>query len=45
VVGGRLLLLPCYWHPEFGRSIANQQLSVEFTGPALETSVSWHDPP
>jgi uncharacterized heparinase superfamily protein len=44
VMGGRLSLLPSFWYPEFGRSIANQRLSVEFTGSALETHISWLDP-
>jgi hypothetical protein len=41
VVHGRVALLPCSWHREFGQSIPNQRLSVAFDGRTIETRICW----
>jgi uncharacterized heparinase superfamily protein len=39
--GGRAEVAPATWHPEFGQSLPNQCLAVDFTGNRLETVFAW----
>lgn len=43
VLGGRVTVQPSTWHPEFGLSIPNRRLRIEFTGDTIETRIFWQD--
>jgi hypothetical protein len=39
--GGRGAVKPATYHPEFGKSLPNQHLEIEFTSPELFTTFHW----
>ena len=39
--GGRTRVVPSMWYPEFGISIANQCIEIEFEGPQASLSLHW----
>ncbi len=41
VGGGTPRVVPSLWHPEFGVSIANQCIEVEFEGPEVSVYLHW----
>jgi uncharacterized heparinase superfamily protein len=41
VSGGALRVAPATWHPEFGQSIANVCLVVEFNSAVVNTRITW----
>jgi hypothetical protein len=41
--GGDVIKVPSTWHPEFGLSIPNICLAVEFAGQILKTTISWSE--
>lgn len=45
VEGGRLGTRSAFWHPEFGSSVRNTALTVEFAKPAnsIRTNLKWRD--